>query len=140
VADGDYYASYDDIRHVFMDAGLGTVSDTFYDDKAVEVALETSFYVIQLYLDPTGSTTSKLTNPVHAGVLKGIQCDLVMMRALQAQWMQKDTIANAAGVVSFFRMMPALTREHKELLEKIKYANRDVTVRVYDTRYGNRVY
>lgn len=122
-----------------MNSGLGVAADGFYDNNAVEIALKFSFYRIQMYLDPTGGTTTKLTNTVFSNILAGIQCDLVMMRCLQAQHMQKNTLSDVGAIQSFFKMMPALTYEHKEMLEQIKFANRDVTIHVYEPMWGAKV-
>ena len=118
IPDGDYYASYANIRDLLNSQNIGVAGSSLMIAAGLEVALLTSQALInfEIYQD---DTTTKVTGN-YANICKAIQIDLVMMRILQSKHMTENDLTDAGAIQGYFRVMPALTFEHKFLLAQIR--------------------
>jgi len=125
MADGDYYVSYDEVRHLLMNQSLGVSGARLYDDTALETALRISMGKMHQKLD---YRTTKVTTEPFVSVLMGIQKDLIGMMILQARHYQDNNLADAGSVMAFWQTAPTLTFAHLTELREIKAQLRGNTV------------
>lgn len=117
MADGDYYAAYADIGTLLMNAGIGVVGNTLFDEDGVEMALNITMAIIHGYLGLT--TLTKLTQTVHAVLLKGIQIDLVAMMILRARAFTENNLSAFGETTQFWQITPYLTNSHTKMLDRM---------------------
>jgi len=136
MADGDYYASYPDVRNLLNEQSIGGAASTLYTENSLELALSVSQAYIHQYLGLTSMACT--TNPVHVATLKAIQIDLIMMRILQAKHINQNNLTEAGAIQSFWQVMPYLTNAHKQLLDRIADQLEGVAW-TFDVRTGSEV-
>ena len=117
MADGDHYAAYADIGLLLMNTGLAVAGNTLLNDTGAEVALDVTMAMMHSRMGI--ETLTKLTNVVHAALLKGIQIDLVAMQILRARIFNENNISSFSEGVQFWQITPYLTRSHEKMLDKI---------------------
>ncbi len=118
MADGDYYATYAEVRTRFMNAGLAVAGNTMYDDDAVELGLLTSTALIHIFIYNDNTTTMFTGN--YATLCKVVQLDMMLMRILQSRHTQENNLASASEIQGFWSIMPAFTRFHTQMMNIVK--------------------
>lgn len=131
MADGDYYASYDDVRHLLMNSNLGVAGNTLFDADAVDLALSLIEAQIHLYIY-NDNTTTKLTG-TYATLLKGIELDIIKMHILSSRFFQEQNLVDQGALQAFWTITPYFTYQHRQILEMIRNATQKRTF-AYSTR------
>lgn len=138
MADGDYYASYDNVRHILSRAGLGVAGDTMYDDDSLETALNITQAIINKYLLGSNATMVNISGTVNQTLCRHVQINLITMMILRARHIQDNNLADGGMTVQFWTITPYLTQQDMQLLELIVLETRGVAYG-YDTRSGQKV-
>jgi hypothetical protein len=133
MTDGDYYATYAQVRSWFNNANLGVSGSFRLDDTAIEEGLARGYGEIHLFLN----NDTKLTNAIDLLVLKGIQVDMIAMQ-IKTIIALKLYEADSGAISAFYTISPELTRGHEKSLRRIR--NRNTTqFNTYDTRNGRKL-
>ena len=133
---GTFYCSYVDVQNLLNSSNLGVAGSSLYTEDSLLLACTIAQAKIHFKLGLTVIT--KLTDAIYKEVLKGIQIDLIMMRVLQGRTLNDNNISDPSAITGYWSLMPALTREHKQILDEILEA-RDGIAWAFDTRSGNEV-
>ena len=133
---GTFYAAYTDVQQLLNNASIGAAGSTLYSEASLLVACTVSQAKIHLKLGIT--TMTKLTQAVFIQVLKAIQIDLIHMRILQGVSLNEKNISTSDAITSYWSLMPALTREHNQMLDLI-LDSMDGSSWTFDTETGNEV-
>lgn len=116
MADGDHYISYDRVRYILANSGLGRSGNTMYDDNNIEEALDQTLNMIHFEL----GWTSKTTDTVIIGQLAKIQADLVSMMVMRARMFKENNLSDSGTIMNFWQMAPTFTRDHQRILNMIR--------------------
>jgi len=118
MADGDYYADYDDIQDILQNADLGTDGNTLLDDEAIEKILKISQAKIHLRLGL--STLTSQTDVIVDEILREIQVAYVMQWVLAARHFNENNLSDIGVVQTFWTIAPTFTYAQEQELRWIK--------------------
>lgn len=137
MADGDYYASYADVKHILMNSNLGTSGNALWDDDAIEKALKMD--QAKLHLRMRITTLTSLTDVVDIEVLKAILIHMQSQRILVSRHFNEGNIDNLETLQAFWALSPQITYSQLNDMKVIARKYHGLKIKNYDMLSGRAV-